>query len=54
MPPDMWSGDPIDLMQRHSRYVEAANKLEALDQLVTTNHESKEQFIQRVRAVLES
>ncbi len=54
MPPDMWSDGPIDVAQRHSRYIEAADKLAAIEELVTTDHETKEQFIQRVRAVLES
>lgn len=25
MPPELWSGDPIDVTQRHSRYVQAAD-----------------------------
>jgi len=24
MPPELWSGEPIDVMQRHSRYVQAS------------------------------
>ncbi len=54
MPPALWSGDPVDVNQRHARYVEAANKLQAIEDLVTADQESQLQFIARVRAVLES
>jgi uncharacterized membrane protein YccC len=27
MPPDLWRDDPIDVAQRHSRYVEASNRI---------------------------
>jgi len=30
MPPDAWSGDPLDTLQRHARYVQAADELAAL------------------------
>lgn len=30
MPPECWSGDTLDVMQRHSRYLEAADEIEAL------------------------
>jgi len=30
MPPDMWTNDPIDIMQRHSRYIQAAKQIEEL------------------------
>jgi hypothetical protein len=31
MPPDVWTNDPLDEMQRHSRYNEAADEIEALE-----------------------
>jgi hypothetical protein len=31
MPPECWSGDAIDVMQRHSRYLQAADRIEAAD-----------------------
>lgn len=30
MPPECWSGDPLDVGQRHSRYLEAATLLQRL------------------------
>ena len=30
MPPDCWHGSPLDIGQRHARYVEAADYIEAL------------------------
>lgn len=30
MPPDLWSDDPLDQHQRYSRYVQAADEIEAL------------------------
>lgn len=30
MPPECWSNDPIDQMQRHARYMQAADELESL------------------------
>ena len=30
MPPELWSNEPLDIMQRHSRYVEAADELDRL------------------------
>jgi len=33
MPPELWSGEPIDVMQRHSRYVQASEYIyELIDQ----------------------
>ena len=31
MPPSLWDGSEIDVLQRHGRYVEAAEKLEQLE-----------------------
>jgi len=31
MPPDCWCGSPIDVMQRHSRYVEASKRIVELE-----------------------
>lgn len=30
MPQELWDGSPLDAIQRHSRYEEAANRIEAL------------------------
>lgn len=54
MPPELWTSDPVSIGQRHDRYLEAANKLQAIEDLVTTDHESKEAVIARVRSVLTS
>ena len=34
MPPELWDNGHIDTMQRHSRYLEAADKIEALTQFI--------------------
>jgi hypothetical protein len=35
MPIDMWdSSSPIDEMQRHSRYMQAAKKIECMDNVI--------------------
>lgn len=31
MPPDLWRDDPIDVAQRHSRYIEASDRIYALE-----------------------
>lgn len=28
MPPDLWSRDPMDIKQRHGRYIQAADRIE--------------------------
>jgi hypothetical protein len=30
MPPELWTDDPMDKMQRHSRYVDASRRIEEL------------------------
>jgi uncharacterized coiled-coil DUF342 family protein len=30
MPPELWSGSPIDVMQRHSRYLQASKYIDEL------------------------
>jgi hypothetical protein len=30
MPPDCWGDSPLDVMQRHARYVEAADTIDTL------------------------
>lgn len=43
MPPNLWSGSEIDVMQRHSRYVQAAEELASLkQQLAEAKQETKE------------
>ena len=29
MPPELWRDDPLDVSQRHSRYIEASERIEA-------------------------
>ena len=36
MPPALWTGDPLDVAQRHSRYVEAADTINELRQELAT------------------
>jgi len=36
-----------------SEYAKAAETIERINELVTTNHESKEEFIRRVKAVID-
>jgi hypothetical protein len=31
MPPDMWGDDPLDIAQRHSRYVAASDRIYELE-----------------------
>ena len=35
MPPELWSGEPIDVMQRHSRYVQASKYIDELNAELT-------------------
>ena len=53
MTPDLWTGDPVDISQRHARYVDAADKLKAISDLVNSDVESNEDLITKVRSVLE-
>lgn len=32
MPPNLWSDSPIDIAQRHGRYVEASKRIEQLEE----------------------
>jgi hypothetical protein len=34
IPPHLWSNGPIDVQQRHSRYLEAADRIEELQQFI--------------------
>lgn len=34
MPPDMWLNEPIDIAQRYIRYLEAADRIEKLEQFI--------------------
>lgn len=34
MPPEIWSDDPIDQAQRHSRYIEASERIKHQDQQI--------------------
>ena len=42
MPPELWSGSPIDVMQRHSRYVQAS---QYIDELTEQLDEAREETI---------
>lgn len=35
MPPELWTGDKIDVMQRHARYIAAADELLRLRTTIT-------------------
>ncbi len=39
MPPELWSGSPIDVMQRHSRYIQASQYIYELDAELTSARE---------------
>ena len=41
MPPKLWdNGNPIDELQRYSRYCEAADKLEKIINILETNNDT--------------
>jgi DNA-binding TFAR19-related protein (PDSD5 family) len=42
MPPELWSGSPIDVMQRHSRYLQAS---QYIDELTEQRDEAREETI---------
>jgi hypothetical protein len=49
MPPELWIGTPIDVMQRHSRYIQASEYIKELteqrDRLAEERDELKKQLI---------
>lgn len=47
MPPGLWRDDPVDVQQRHDAYVEAANRIEELEDLVAQLREANEAFGRR-------
>tara|TARA_R110001606_G_scaffold347666_1_gene497052 strand:- start:169 stop:414 length:246 start_codon:yes stop_codon:yes gene_type:complete len=40
MPPETWSDDPINQAQRHSRYIEASERIKRQDQQIATMKEA--------------
>lgn len=42
MPPELWNGDNFDVIQRHSRYVQAADEIQALREAIKSAREALE------------
>ena len=36
MPPELWTGEAIDVIQRHARYIDAADRIEAQQSKIAT------------------
>ena len=36
MPPELWTGEAIDVTQRHARYIDAADRIEAQQSKIAT------------------
>jgi len=39
MPPELWRNNPLDIAQRHSRYIEAADRIELLQTALEQIHQ---------------
>ncbi len=51
MPPDCWTNDPIDIMQRHCRYVQAADEIERLQCEVKDWKEEAARLFEKYEAI---
>lgn len=41
MTPELWNDDdPVDVVQRHSRYVQAADRIEAVEKIISEYHDA--------------
>jgi len=47
MPPELWNNDsPIDVAQRHSRYIEASNRIYELEEQLQEAHEYADRLVE--------
>ena len=53
MPPELWSGSPIDVMQRHSRYVQASQYIDELKALLIKDQGAVTIYIEELECKLE-
>ena len=47
MPPECWRDDPIDIQQRYSRYLEAAERIQELEQIIQEKAPEKHSEIEK-------